>query len=385
MARFGFKPNGKPDRRSFYGATADEARTKMRAALVDRDRGVIAPIVGITVQQHLEAWLRNSVKPAVAPSTLDQYWQQIRKYIAPCDPDGRPLLLPALGRLPLVKLQPDHVRAWQANLLNQRLQRRACGDPDRCLSPRTATIALKVLRMALNAALADGLVGRNVAKLVKPPKASHAEIHPLDPAEAKRFLQAAAGERLESLYALTLRLGLRMGEVLGVRWGDVNLDAGTLTINQTLKRAGRIDGHTKLVLSDPKTASSRRSPALPASATASLRAHRARQAQERLFAGPEWDSSFDLVFTNKIGRPIDPRDVFYDFKRLLAKAQLRDIRFHDLRHSAASLLLNEGTPLKMIQELLGHSSIAITANLYAHVSSATMRAVADTMDEILAR
>jgi integrase len=306
MARFGFKKNGKPDRRAYYGTTADEARAKMRAALVKRDRGVVLPAVGITVQQHLDTWLRNSVKGTVAPSTLDQYWQQIRKYIAPCAPDGRPLPLPALGRLPLVKLQPNHVRAWQADPLARPLERRAQGDASRCLAPRTATIALKVLRMALNAAMADGLIDRNVAKLVKSPKANHSEIHPLDPTEAKRFLQAIAGERLEALYALTLRLGLRMGEVLGVCWSDVDFEAGTVTINQTLKRAGRIDGHTKLVLSDPQTASSRRSPPLPASALACLRAHRARQAQERLLAGPEWDSSFDLVFSNKIGRPIDP-------------------------------------------------------------------------------
>ena len=317
----------------------------------------------------LAHWLEG-VRPSIDPATYDQYAQHVRLYLAPRDANSRALPLPHLGAIKLARLRPHHVRGWVVHML-------------KTLSPRTTQLALTVFRHALDGAVADGILPRNVAKLVKRPKADKREVKVYEPDEAKRFEGAIAGTRLEALYVVTLRLGLRQSEALGLRWSDINLDSNTLAVSQTVKRIGRGTSASKLVFSSPKTKMSRRTLSLSPAVVGALKTHRARQAEERLAAGRDWHNH-DLVFSTRIGTPIEASNLRREFQAVLAKAELPRIKFHALRHSAASLLLNDGVPLRMIQELLGHSSIQVTADTYSHIRRGVMQDVSATMDRILA-
>jgi integrase len=194
-------------------------------------------------------------------------------------------------------------------------------------------------------------------------------------------------ERLEALYSVALSLGLREGEALGLRWIDVDMDGRQLSIRQTLQRIGgkRFCSAGTLQFVEPKTERSRRTLRMPEAVVKALRTHRARQLEERLAAGSGWIEN-GLVFLSTVGTPLEPRSAVLDFKRILAKAALpSNIRFHDLRHSAASLLLAQGVQLRAIMELLGHSTIALTANTYSHIMPSMIQDMADKMDLILNR
>ncbi|HVN90882.1 MAG TPA: site-specific integrase, partial [Candidatus Binataceae bacterium] len=195
--------------------------------------------------------------------------------------------------------------------------------------------------------------------------------------DARRFIEAVKNERLEALYSVALSLGLRRGEALGLRWSDVDLEARRLTVARSLQR---IEG--KLQIVETKSASARRTISLPQIAIRVLRNHRARQLQDRLIAGSEWEDT-GLIFTNHDGRAVDPMALYRDFRRVLKKAGLPPIRLHDLRHSAAALMLSQDVPLKTIQEILGHSSISVTAGFYAHVGEQLKHKAADAIDAAL--
>jgi len=362
--------DGRRRRKHFFGATAHKVQEQLSKASGDARLGL--PILSDrqTVKEFLDRWVEDSVKPSVRPATHQQYHQHVRLYLGP-----------SLGRHRLLKLSPQHVQAF----VNERLKTN--------LSPRTVQLSLVILRHALGKAMKWGLVGRNVAKLVDSPRIRRHEITPLDPAKARKFLDTTKGERLEALYSVALSLGLREGEALGLRWTDIDLDGGQVTIRQIVQRIGGKrfgTGPGKLVFCEPKTDRSRRTLRMPELLVKSLRAHRSRQLQERLAAGSAWVDN-GLVFTTTIGTPLEGRSVVTDFKRILAKANEPKIdakipmstRFHDLRHSAASLLLAQGVQLRAIMELLGHSTIALTANTYSHVMPVMMQDMADKMDSIL--
>jgi integrase len=305
----------------------------------------------------LENWLSDTAQPSVRPSTFKGYDGKIRTHI-----------LPALGNVRLVKLTPQYLEAF----LNQK---RAAG-----LSPQTVRHLRAILRAALSDALRWGIVPRNVATLVDGPRVPHHDVQPLAPSEAQTLLEAVRTHRLGALFSVALSVGLRQGEALGLRWEDVDLEGGTLTVRKTLQR---IAG--EFVLLEPKTARSRRTIALPSVAVRALRTHRARQMEERLMAGSMWEDEWDLVFTTATGRPLHGTNVTRAFQQLLASAGLRRQRFHDLRHSCASLLLAQGVHPRVVMETLGHSQIALTMNIYSHVLPELQREAAARMDELLAR
>ncbi len=199
------------------------------------------------------------------------------------------------------------------------------------------------------------------------------------PDEARAFLGAARGDDLEALYRLALSTGLRQGELLGLKWEDLNIDGAELRVNHALQRFG---GALHLV--PPKTVRSRRSVPIPALAVETLRTHRARQRDARLLAGARWHET-GLVFATKWGTPIEPTNATRSFKRLLARAGLRQIRFHDLRHSCATLLLVQGVSPRVVMEILGHSQISLTMNTYSHVIPALQREAAARLDALLTR
>jgi integrase len=316
-----------------------------------------------TVATFLGRWLEDAVRPTVRASTYARYEGLVRVH-----------LIPAIGRERLAKLSPQQVQA----MMNAKL---AAG-----LSPRTVGHLRAVLRRALNQAYRWGLVARNVATLVDAPRVAHHELTPLDPAQALAFLEAARGDRLEALYVLALTTGLRQGELLGLRWQDVDLEAvdpvtqerqPTLTVRQALQRVG---GRPQFV--EPKSSRARRSIALPGIVIPALREHRNRQRFEQRWAGTRWQD-WGLVFASTIGTPLDGTNVTHRLQVILERAGLPRQRFHDLRHGAASLHVAAGTPMRQVQELLGHSDYRLTANLYAHVAPVVARDTAARMDAVL--
>lgn len=272
-----------------------------------------------------------------------------------------------MGKIRLDQLTPMHVQ----EMMNQRL---TIG-----LSTKSVAYIHQVLRTALGLAVRWDLVSRNVARLVDRPRIQRKPIQPLTPDEARRFLAAIHGHRLDALFSVALALGLRQGEALGLRWDDINFSVGTLRVSHQLQR---IDA--KLTLVPPKTERSRRTLVMPTMIVERLREHEKRQIAEKLWAGSKWQEN-GLVFANRAGGPTQARHVIREFHNALAHAGLRRVRFHDLRHSCATLLLVQGVSPRVVMDVLGHSEIALTMNAYSHIVPELQREAAQRMQAILER
>lgn len=356
---------GKLKRKVFYGKTRKDVSDTLTAELAKLKRGIPIVTERQTLKQFLDRWLTDSVKMSVKESTYISYEQQVRVHI-----------VPALGHHQLTKLGPQHIQRYMnEKLTDGRVEKRENQAPG--LSAKTVRYHRSILSMALSQALKWGLVGRNVADLVDPPRAIKFEIQPIDAKQAQGLLEAIKGDRLEALFVVALSLGLRRGEALGLRWQDIDFDKRTLRVSQSL---ARLNG--RLVLSEPKTKSSSRILDLPQTLLPKLREHRNKQLEEKMSAGPKWTDS-GLVFTTSKGTPIDPRKVKRRLDALLKAAGLPHFRVHDLRHFFASLLLAQGVPLKVVSDMLGHTQISITADLYTHVLPAIRKDAVDLMDSIL--
>jgi len=339
-ARYTAQTENGPKRKVLYGKTRQEVAKKLTKAMADRDGGLVFDDEKLSLGEYLDRWLNDSVRDNVRPRTLDNYRLQVWQHIAP-----------ALGRIKLKNLSPGHV---------QRLYRSKL---DAGLKPSSVRTIHAALHRALKQAVRWGLVPRNVTDAVDPPKLVREEINALSPEETRRFLATARGDRLEALYVLAIHCGPRRGELLGLRWSDVDLDAGTLRINRQLQRMRDGSG---LVFSEPKNKKARRTIRLTKAASEALRRHRKRQAEEKLYGTLYEDQ--DLIFATTIGTPLEPSNIDNrSFKPLLVEAGLRPIRFHDLRHTCATLMLSQGVNPKIAQERLGHSTISQTMDTYSHV------------------
>jgi integrase len=339
-----------------YGTSKRDVREKLLALQLEMQQKHLRVGRVPTVGEFLEYWLAQSVKPRLRPLTHAGYRVNVRKHITP-----------ALGTIKLDRLTPQHVQ----EMLNERL---TAG-----FSPKTVRYVHQVLRSALSVAKRWELVERNVATLVDPPRSKRQQISPLAPAEAQRFLESVRGHRLEALYSVALALGLRQGEALGLRWQDIDLDSGVMKVCHQLQRVDR-----KLTLVEPKTERSRRILVIPPSVVERLREHSKRQLAEKLWAGSRWVEN-DMVFANHFGGPMQARRVIEDFHNALRKADLPRIRFHDLRHSCATLLLVQGVSPRVVMDVLGHSEIAMTMNTYSHVVPELRREAAERMESLLTR
>ena len=246
------------------------------------------------------------------------------------------------------------------------------------LSPRSVQLTHVIIHRALKQAERWGLIATNPARLVDAPQPTPPEIQPLNPDEITTLLKTAAGSPHEALYVLTLTTGLRQGELLGLRWRDLDLDGSLLHVRQQAQRTP--EGWTFV---PPKTAKGRRSVTLPSFAVEVLKRHRIRQNEQRLACGPLWED-LDLVFTNELGRPIERQNlVRRSFNPLLEEAGLRRVRFHDLRHSAATWLFSEGVHPKVVQERLGHANISITLDTYSHILPSLQKDAAEKIDRFM--
>jgi integrase len=348
---------GRRRRKHLYGRTRTEVAAKLqRAQRTLADGGVLAA-ERQTVATLLEAWLEDSAASRVRPRTLERYKQIVRMHV-----------VPALGHVRLSQLTPAHV---------ERMRNEALA---RGVAPQSVAHHRAVLRTALNVAMRWGWIARNAAALADPPRIPEREVWALGPADARSLLQAVRGDRLEAVFTVGLACGLRQGETLGLRWSDVDLDGGTLAIQRSLQRIGR-----EWRFLEPKTARSRRVIPLPNPVVSALREHRARQLQERLRVGGAWEGQQwgELVFCDELGRPLSGFHVLRRFKALLAAAGLPPMRYHDLRHGAASLMAVQGVPARVAMELLGHAQISTTMNIYAHVAPELQRDAADRVSQAL--
>ncbi len=334
-----------------YGKTRKEAQAGLRELQGNADKGLLPAAGRVTVAQLAERWLEDVARHSVKPRTRDFYADKMRLYV-----------LPTLGNCRLTSLQPAHLQKLYSDLL------------DRGLSAQTVHHVHTVLHRALRQAVEWNHVPRNVADVAHAPRVKRTEMRVLTAEQANILQMVAADTRYEALIALAVSSGMRKGELLGLRWQDVDLDEGTVHVRRQLDQNGRV--------SEPKTAKARRRIGLPASTVAALRAHKRRQAEHRLLWGPEWEDN-DLVFCTHQGRPLGASNLSRDFKRLLRRAGLPDIRFHDLRHTNATLLLLQNTPAKVVSERLGHASIQITLDTYSHVLPSMDRDAADRLEALL--
>lgn len=355
--------DGKRRRKYVRAATQGEVLAKLRQIRREADAGVVADD-RITVGQFLARWLAVNAPGTVSGSTLDDYSNTIRLHLEP-----------SLGRKRLSQLTVADVDAlWAA--------KREAG-----YKPNSVRIMRAVLRRALGQAEREGLVQRNVAAISQPPRISQPEGRSLTIDQARALLDAARGEQLEAAYLLLLSYGLRRGELLGLAWADFDLDARTLAVRQAVRKrktARRDDGNyaagssNRIELAELKTRRSRRTLFLTEGVVDALQAHSERQKLARTEAGTLWVES-GLMFTSAIGTPVDPDNFAKQFVRLCESAGLGHWHPHEARHSAASVMLAQGVPLEVVSEVLGHSSIYITKDVYGHLVEGAKRDAAERM------
>jgi integrase len=352
------------------GRTADEARGKLDDLRAQLRRGMLPAGPAITVGAFLGSWIERD-RARVRPSTWRVREAHVRCY-----------LVPALGRIELARLTAAEVERALSRFIESGMPdppakrgrgRRNAGG----IAPMTARHIRTTLRLALGDAIRDGLATRNAAADARPPYLPHRPITYLTARDVRRLLEATAEDPLGPVYALAATSGLRLGELLGLAWADV-VD-GRLVVRRSLSKAA--DGSWELA--QPKTAKSRRTIPLPAASRSALEVQRTRQRFAQAAAGDAWQDRHGLVFTDAVGRPLRPEAVSREFRKALERAGVPRVRFHDLRHSAATTLLASGVPIAVISEWLGHSGIAITAAAYAAVVPELLTEAADAMDRAM--
>lgn len=350
----GYNDRGLQERKDYYAKSRAEVVFKLDEAKKKLAEGRPLSPEKQTVAQFLNRWLADVVHQSVSPKTHRTYSDLISKHISP-----------ALGRIDLQKLDPQHVQ----HFLNIK--------SESGLSPTTVKHCRDCLRAALNVAMSWNLVVRNAASLAKPPKRVRRKAHVYGKDDAQAFLQAIKGHRLETLFLVALCIGVREGEVLALGWTEVDLERKMIHIQHSLQRVNR-----KLQLVPTKTEESQRSIRLPDLVVSSLAAHRDRQQLERIAAGDDWVET-GRVFTTTRGTMLDARNLLRSYYQLRDVSALPRIRFHDLRHSAATLLRAAGIPTPAISKLLGHASTRTTEEVYSHVLLETEHQAAAKMDEIM--
>jgi integrase len=373
---------GKLERKSAYARSYDDARKKLTELLSQSDHGIPVASQSWTVAEYLDYWLLHMVREERQPKTYQGYEGVVRLH-----------LIPGLGKKRLDKLTAREIRVFITGVREEcqcckrgwdaaRKEARCCSlKGGECCQTRLSTRMVQfihaVLRNALECAVREETIPRNVAKLVKVTTPKYKINRGLTTTQARTVLRVASGHRLHALYVLALSLGLRRGELLGLRWADVDLDGEKLEIVQALQRvAGRLQ------FVQPKTQDSERTVPLPPFCVEALREHRKRQFAERADAWPDWDDH-GLVFPSRRGTPMEPDNLRRSWSTIRAQAGIGDVRLHDLRHTCVTLLLDLGVPPHVVRDIVGHSDIEVTMTIYAHVSIDEKRKALKKLGEAL--
>jgi integrase len=357
MARYTVQTPEGSKRKTIYGKKRQDVADQLAKALADRADGIVFDDKNLTLGEYLDRWLSDAVRGTVRESTYSRDKYLVTNHVKP-----------SIGR---VKLKNLNARLLQS-LYRERL--------DSGLSGSTVQKIHHVLHKALTQAMRWELIPRNPADSVKAPTPTPKEMHPLSALEARQLLEAARGDRLEALYVLAIHTGMRRGELLALKWADVDLDLATVRVRRTLTRGE--DGRGYVVGAATKSGKGRHVRLTP-SAVEALKRHRARQAKEKLKVGGLYRDQ-DLVFAGEGGNPINPSNLRNrSFKPLLERAGLPRITFHDLRHTCASLLFQRNVHPKFVQELLGHASVAITLDTYSHMLPGMGSEAADAIESAL--
>lgn len=348
------QPDGTRARKFAYGKTWAECDAKRRDLLDKVASGTPVPTRSAKLAEWLTYWLDSVVKPRRKLSTYDKYEAHVRLYLAPM-----------LGTKRLESLSAPDVRRFLLQL-------------EKKTTAATAKESHRVLRTALSAACREELITRNVAKLVEPPRATPRELSPWSLAETLDFLAAARRDPLYAAFVLAIAMGLRRGEIVGLRWQDIDLENRVLLVRQQVQRRRGV-----LYNDETKGRRSRAVP-LPAMCIAPLRWHRMKQRTAYAATGIDWTTA-GYVFATRTGRPVEPRNVHRSFVRVSEAAGLRLVRLHDARHGCATLLTAAGVAPRVVMEILGHSQISLTMDVYTHVVQDTQREAISHMDRLLKR
>lgn len=325
--------------------TKKEAQAELTRLLNEINTGEYVEPSRMLVREYLKRWLKDYAEPSVSPKTNERYAQIIRDNINP-----------ALGNYQLSKLKPLHIQSFYTDCLTSGRK-----DGKGGLAAQTVLHFHRLLHRAFSQAVKWQLLARNPVDAVEPPKPQRKEMNAINEADTALLLDKLAGSVLFTPVMFAVTTGLRRGEVLALRWKDVNLDEGRITVNQSLEQT--MDG---LRFKSPKTERSRRQVPLPSVTLDLLKDHKRKQNEERLRLGPIYQNK-DLVFPRPDGSPMPPDSFSTNFAAFIRRSGLKHIRFHDLRHSHATQLLLQGVHPKIVSERLGHSNIGITLDTYSHV------------------
>lgn len=345
-------PNGKRRRKYVYGKSRQSVIAGLQSALRDQHEGRLHIGPRMTVEAFLGAWLEDVVKQEREPKTYSNYRQYVRDHINPY-----------LGSRSLEALTPHDVQQWMNQVLRKGL------------SPSSVQRYRACLASALSLAVQWGYLHRNVASLTRAPRTPKQEMLYFNPEEAEKFLAAAREHRLGVMFSVGVALGMRQGELFGLRWEDVDLDEGTLHLTHQLQW---LEGEP--ILKELKVKNKERTITLPRFAVEELKWHRQFQKMEQL-ATKYWHNDLNLVWTHGKGGPLGSRHASNAMTWICKVAGVKRIRFHDLRHTAGTLLMAKGVPIRVVMEILGHGKITTTAR-YQHVLPEMHQAAADAMDEL---
>ena len=347
-------------RKTFYGKTRKDVQEKLKVALREQQQGTLVTAPQQKLEDFLKQWLEDTQMHSIRPRSFERYEEIVRLHI-----------VPVLGRIQLQKLTPQQVQSFYTKKIKEGF--------------KAGTVASfhNVLHKALDTAVRWNLIAKNVCDVVSPPRAVKFEFQPLTVEQVRKLLEVTKGHYMEALFKLALATGMRRGELMGLKWQDVDFDTGTLQVRRILTRIpSKMEGKG-FIESEPKTKSSRRSVVIASFALEALREHRWRQLDAIKKAGPLWQHH-DYVFCTSIGTHINPTtDMLEPLNELLEQAGLPHIRFHDLRHSAASLLMSQGVHPKVVQELLGHSTIGMTMDVYSHVLPSMQQDAISKLNDVL--
>ena len=352
---------GKNIQRSVYGKTKAEASKNLSKVLLTIDEGTYVAPSKQTLGEWLDIWLDTYITPSVKPYTLDSYTSACKNHIKP-----------SLGAVKLSTLSALQIQQFYNRVLLR----------DKKLSPKTIKNIHGILHRALAQAVRIGNLHHNPADACDLPKIYKKDITPLEQDDVEKFLKAIQGTPFECIYQVTLFTGMRQGEVLGLTWDCVDFEKNTLYINKQLQKSQKVGGTYQLV---PTKNGKSRLITVAASVTKLLRKQKSQQAQDQLLAGPAWNNPDNLIFTNQTGGHLTHVTIYKHFKKTVRNLGLDHIRFHDLRHSYAVAMIENGEDIKTLQENLGHATASFTMDIYAHASRKMRQQSADRMEQYIQR